>query len=516
TTPPASTSVKRACDNCHRRKVKCLGEGTKPCKNCVTAGLTCTYNAIPQKKGPKGSRARVLSELRETQQRQSQAGGSSQGTEVPFDIRTTRLSGLLTSNLINLCVDYFFNNLYPSHPFLQRQRIQEIITSMDHSIEAYCMVTALCAWMMIQPDMVIPPNVALHGEAGSMNAQNLGPVLLEEVVLVRKGYNYVENPTLLSVLTSFFCFGCFFCLDKHNSAWFHLMEATTLAQLLGIHDEETYKSGSSLENSRKRRLFWILFVTERAYALQKHRPLSLYPAIALPSLDVDPIDRKSLSGFLHLVNLYKPFDHRFIGLWNKVRTDCLPTWLISLQTQLRELLPEYLDVTEVQVVDLRTSQQWLRTMVWQLSISHGFISSVAADNAMNFKYPIEISRDLLAMSTQFSQQAMEVHGIGLVEKFFDIACTLVDVMAVVPFQQPTFELGPRDYLNRFLSLISSLRGGQQRYLPLLLSKVHDVLPNMQLPAYRGVTSPSNLTSNARMEELYEDPASGPSSHSPTP
>lgn len=50
----SSSAVKRACDACHRRKVKCIGDGTRTCKNCQSAGLTCTYNAIPQKKGPKG------------------------------------------------------------------------------------------------------------------------------------------------------------------------------------------------------------------------------------------------------------------------------------------------------------------------------------------------------------------------------------------------------------------------------------------------------------------------------
>jgi hypothetical protein len=60
------------------------------------------------------------------------------------------------------------------------------------------------------------------------------------------------------------------------------------------------------------------------------------------------------------------------------------------------------------------SQAWLKTMVWQLAISHGFISSMASDNTLSFRYPIDISRDLVEMSNDFSHHAMEVHGIGLV------------------------------------------------------------------------------------------------------
>jgi hypothetical protein len=121
-----------------------------------------------------------------------------------------------------------------------------------------------------------------------------------------------------------------------------------------------------------------------------------------------------LSGFIHLIKLYKPFDETFFGLWNRTRHGAVPSWLVALQRQLSDALPDYIESTETQAVDLKMSQQWLKTMVWQLAISHGFISSMASDNTLSFRYPIEISRDLVEMSTEFSQHAMEVHGIGLV------------------------------------------------------------------------------------------------------
>ncbi|KAG9982469.1 hypothetical protein KCU72_g22359, partial [Aureobasidium melanogenum] len=279
--------------------------------------------------------------------------------------------------------------------------------------------------------------------------------------------------------------------------------------IMGMQDENHYSQGDLIETSRRRRLYWLLFVTERAYAIQRHRPLTLHATINLPTLNDDPAETVELSGFIHLVTLYKPFDDTFVGLWNKARVGCSTEWLARLQNQLSEALPAYLHSTESQAVDLRTSQQWLRTMVWQLSISHGYLSSAAADNTMSFKYPIEISRDLIAATSGFSQAAMEVHGIGLVEKLFDVACTLTDVMSCVPFEQHTFEYGPRDYLNQFLSLISTLRGGQQRYLPLLLSKINDTLPQMPTPGFSMVSMPGG---RGRIDEIYDssNPASGDS------
>lgn len=214
----------------------------------------------------------------------------------------------------------------------------------------------------------------------------------------------------------------------------------------------------------------------RAYALQAQKPLTLHDTIGLPSVWDGDHESPELIGFNHLIVLFKPFDDAFVGLWNQSLDNCNTAWITMLHKQLADALPQYLRSTETQAVDLKTSQQWLRVMVWQLSISHRLLSSTATDASMTFRYPLELSRQLIAESSTFSQQAMEVHGIGLVKKLFDVACTLVDVMACVPCEPAGFEVGPRDYLSHFVSLMGRLRGGQERYLPLLLSKVNDALP----------------------------------------
>ncbi|PSK57941.1 hypothetical protein B9Z65_9143 [Elsinoe australis] len=539
---PASSSssgpAKRACDACHRRKVKCISSSTtdssRPCKNCASAGLTCTYNSVPQKKGPKGHRAKIITELRETQRQQSHLPP----VTTPFGPETRHVAfplaptpGLLPPELINACVDFFFTNMYPSQPILHRQRLSEVIAQMDTNVEAYCLVSSLCAYMLIQPHMVIPfPHDALpNSEASTLPT---GQILLQETLRVRKAHDYIENPSVLSVTTSFFLFGSYFCLDKNNTAWFHLREATTLAYDIHMHEEDSYAGLDPVESSRRRRLYWLLFITERAYALQRHRPLTLYSTIQLPSMEEDPSETVELSGFLHLVQLFRPFDDTFVGVWNKTREGCTTDWLVQLQKQLSSALPSYIQSTETQAVDLRMSQQWLKTMIWQLSISQGYLSSQASDQSMTFNFPIELSRDMVAAASNFSQMAMEVHGIGLIEKLFDVACTLTDVMSCVPetqLMQPSFEIGPRDYLHQFVSLISNLRGGRQRYLPLLVSKINDTLPSsMPNMGYALSPNPSHASSSymtagqhGQVEEIYDQQAhdshgSGHTSHVASP
>lgn len=81
-----------------------------------------------------------------------------------------------------------------------------------------------------------------------------------------------------------------------------------------------------------------------------------------------------------------------------------------------------------------------------------------------------------------------------IEKLFDIACCLTDVVACTSFSPDAFALGPRDYVSRFLTLIQTLRGGQSRYLPLLLAKLQEVLPNLPLP--RSLNLPQTLPTSS--------------------
>lgn len=90
-------------------------------------------------------------------------------------------------------------------------------------------------------------------------------------------------------------------------------------------------------------------------------------------------------------------------------------------------------------------------------------------------------------------------------------------MSCVPFEQHTFEYGPRDYLNQLMSLISTLRGGQQRYLPLLLAKISDTVPSMpmSMPGYAVPAAPGS----SMVDELYEGSqtqSSAPNSGESTP
>lgn len=253
----------------------------------------------------------------------------------------------------------------------------------------------------------------------------------------------------------------------------------------------------------------------RSYALQRHRPLTLEATIALPTAVNSPTEPNStLRSFTHLITIFKPFDDKFVALWNKACSNCSPDYLASLQKQLSYALPSYFNSTKSQPAELYISQQWLRNIVWQLSVFNSSLSSGSDNLCMTFQNPVNISRELIALTTSFSQHSKNVHGVDLVcftyitqhtpphtsqlttpsqaEKLFEITCSLIEVLSLSPPPTDLFAPAASDYLTQFLPLLHSLRnGGDSRFLDLLLAKIHDVLPRLVNPILQTLSQPSS-------------------------
>lgn len=383
-------------------------------------------------------------------------------------------------------MNFFFSHMYPTMPIFHRQGLTDLInTHFETSAEVYCLVASLCAFVIVQPGMILPGTPGTDKEARPQKRSSWAKSLLEDIEHVRKSVDYIDRPNVRSVQTSFFLFCVYFSTERRNRCWFHLREASTLAQITNMHEEQSYLGGNTTENIYRRRLYWLILVTERAYAMERHHPLTLHPTIELPRADYDPNDTDIITGFLHLIKLFRLIDDQFIGLWNKSETECSPSWLAELQLQLVEAVPQEMHTTEFQEADIRVTQQWLRTMVWQLSIANGCLSSGTDNVSMTFMYPISIATDLIGYVENLSAESIEVHGVGIIEKLFDVACTLTDVIAYVPLDSLSGTASdPRHYLNRFVDLIANLRGGSSRYVPLLLAKLSESLPDMATPFHQ--------------------------------
>ncbi|KAH8685208.1 hypothetical protein BGZ61DRAFT_356150 [Ilyonectria robusta] len=486
-------AVKRACDACHRRKVKC--DGINPCRNCSAAQLSCTYNAIPQKKGPKGSRAKVISELRETQRQTSLSAKVQNRINgiacSPASSGLTPTPGLLSTELVKDCVTFFFDNLYPQLPILDRRQIEQQMMYMEQNRDAYCLMTSLCAFIMLQPGMTMPANDPYNLDMNPGATLISSQLLLEEALRVRKGYEYQDSINLNVLATNFFIFGCYYGMELHEKAWYFLREATTMIHMAGMNKEEHYMQLDAAEATRRRRLFWLFLVIERAYAIQRHRPLTLQATIHPPTLGDDPTDplAHQLNGFIMLVNLYRPFDDAFTATWNKSRRHLSAQHITGLQKQLNDLVQSYM-CQDSNLTELRTNQQWLKNTSWQLN--NGTINGNGEDS-ISFQYPMDMSRELLMnMASQFPSQGMELLGSGLIEKLIETCYSMTELLAIQPPSRDPFAVGPREYLNQLLSIVAITRNGDYRFLPLLLSKVTEILPRLANPMLQNAPENSNI------------------------
>lgn len=269
---------------------------------------------------------------------------------------------------------------------------------------------------MVQPGMSFEgmPLPASYEEDPTAARYRLAHLLIQEIHRTRKSINYVDQPTVLSVQISFFIFCSYFSLDKTNASWYYLREACTLSHILNMNEETTYKIGDPIENIYKRRFYWLVLITERANALQRHKPPSMLATIDLPSVDETSSEAPVIHGFVYLASLFRLMDDEFMALWNRAKSECSENFLLRLQTQLSDVVPPILECTENQAADIKITQHWLRCMVWQLSITNGYLSSTSPDLSMSFKYPIEIAKELIRDISKLSLQSMEVHGVGLV------------------------------------------------------------------------------------------------------
>lgn len=486
-----SQAVKRACDACHRRKVKC--DGINPCRNCSSAQLSCTYNAIPQKKGPKGSRAKVISELRETQRLTSLSAkvqNRINGIACPQAASLAPTPGMVTSDLVKDCASFFFDNMYAQAPILDRRQVEQQLLYMEQNRDAYCLMTAMCAFVMLQPGMSMPPgdpyNLDMVPGANIISSQ----LLLEEAHKVRKGYEYLDSVTLNALATNFFLFACYYAQEMHDKAWYYLREATTMISMVGMDKEDHYLQFDAVESSRRRRLYWLFYSVERAYALSRGRPLTLKASINLPTLGDDPSDplAHQLHPFIMLVNLYRPFDDAFIGVWNKTRSQFAPQYISGLQKQQNDLSQSYA-CQDPNFTDFRTNHQWLKNTVWQLTNG----ASSSSDDA-SF-YNGDVARELLLnLASAFPSNGVDIVASGLIEKLIEVTFSLTEFLSIQQPSRDPFAVGPREFLAQILTSVGLARSGEHRFLPLLMTKLSDILPRTVNPMLQNAPENINMAS----------------------
>ena len=78
------------------------------------------------------------------------------------------------------CVEFYFGNLYALQPILHPKCIDRTVSAMDQSIEAYCMMAALCSYVLLQSKSILPPTLRSIVDLDQPGSAGFARVLLDE------------------------------------------------------------------------------------------------------------------------------------------------------------------------------------------------------------------------------------------------------------------------------------------------------------------------------------------------
>lgn len=320
-TKEPKNASKQACDNCRRRKIKCSRDF--PCDKCQRLMLQCSYGDVLRRKGPKFRTLYPLAPshplVSRGEQQQGEEGQQQQHPQLHYTTPNTGHDGYnaeymqpdapsassssflqyyqyspppessstasdhscnagqvprpyarrLTSPILLAHVNVYLKYLFPIMPVVRREALQRDSHHPNHlSPQRYAFLAALCAATHIQ--LKLDGGQSSASDSNTATAVDVdghglmsGDELLAEAVRARNECEVVEDMNVESLLTSFFLFACYGNLDKQRQAWFYLCQTTSMAFELGLHREATYTRLSAEEAEEKRRVFWLLFVTER-------------------------------------------------------------------------------------------------------------------------------------------------------------------------------------------------------------------------------------------------------------
>jgi hypothetical protein len=310
-------------------------------------------------------------------------------------------------------VQLFFEHMFPIMPIIDRTLYldTEFYTSGIWPADIYCFMCAICAATIVQLDDSIQQPLPLY--PGKRNDD----LFAEECIRERKTFDYIESTSTLNIMTSFFIFAYYGNHAKPAKAWYYLQEAITFSESLNMDQEESYDKLPPNEASWRRRLYWLLFITERAYAVQSHKHTRLTPTVQLPQIFQDE-DAMLLNGFVNLANLFSAVDDNFVRAWRGSRKTslCNEAWLVQTQERLDKAALGVENISETQHLDISITREWLHMLAWQVGLRNGLIWGKGA-GGMHLSYPIELAKKVVDITSVASPQALDSHGIGMVRSY---------------------------------------------------------------------------------------------------
>jgi hypothetical protein len=286
------------------------------------------------------------------------------------------------------------------------------------------------------------------------------------------------------------CSGCNFQVQKWGQAWLNLQEAISIGQLLKIEDVRSYSGLHPAEQERRLKAYWLLAVTERAFALQSHHDVHLKGSITrMDSQLAQKIVATERSDYLRRrLFLFDVVDEHLIACYNGrctpaqctvfTRAKALAIYRTLSDPSLHanaghvQELSAHDSHSSIQAADLWISARWLQDKIWNLAFDHGLVEEHALDDVFRSTTPFQLAQAALGTCRLLPIQSLEACGISILEKLFGMIATALKICAVWPHlrAQPHLE----DIVRSGLALFTLFRNGRHPFMQRLRTEAASV------------------------------------------
>lgn len=381
------------------------------------------------------------------------------------------------NDIIGHGLKMFFAHIYPIYPVLDEFEMQSYLahpSSIRASDTNLLKSTSALALMLVDnwPGLDLEQRAAIAWRH------------VRQCLEARINTNFIENATFADVLSSLFIAITHFELKNRKALWFYLRESITLAHIAGLHSAGRNPLLSDAERVRQQRTYAILFITERGASVLDSSPVTLLAPPGVPEAVLVGENPAVRCGLCSLHSLFELLDFNFGHFWNSAST--LPSAnhgfleLSRLQNQLCQQL-SLSGVSDTQKADILITQQWLRLVFWQVALKSGLISSTTTDPAFSYEYPVEIASTLSGIVKGLPPAAIQMHGLGIFEKQFEIAYSLLDAVTLSGAEQTSNRYETLRYL---LLSLSASPNSRQIFVRTLQNKIGAGLEGVANQKYR--------------------------------
>lgn len=476
--------MKRACDACKIRKVKC--SETSPCRGCVASGIACTFKRLQATRGPRTLRAKTIQKISAAQTAPPAALSHDSGQgDLPIDIQVPGT--------------YHFNSAEPVDPSPQQT------TGLPHALEIYRQ-RLYPIWPIVNVDE-LTHGLASNAPLSRLLATTIRLATIAQLRLETLSPDEVPRTSLEDHDNQMSLDGlrvAFFLHIYHENqtpgggkSLLYLRQAITISQMMRLERESSYEGLPEAEQQMRRRVLWLLFVTERGVAMLHKLPVVLKPVIALPT-PIGDDQAHVLPAFLKLVNLFWIFDQS--GIFDILQnSDSDLSNLSSTARGCLGLLQDHLQDTAVEVdydasndvqkADIFVTRQWMRAVLWRAAVRFG-VATMANS-------PIRIAKEFLNFMSHLPKTAIEAHGPTMEFKTYDIATAVIDAV------KSNMSVNSADQVEEVLlglqKILSSSRGGNKSLVASLYLRMSSITPSPVI----------DMESSGRIEEQPEDTTHDP-------